>query len=486
MTNSYYPTIGIECHVQLKTKTKLFAAVGNDARQAEPNTLISHICVGMPGALPVLNRSAVELAVRASYAFGVRPQKFSKFDRKHYFYPDLPKGYQISQYDRPIVAGGQVDFQVDNEPKSVRITRAHLEEDAGKNTHPDGADYSLVDLNRAGTPLLEIVSEPDIHSPAEAKAYARELYLLMKYAGVSDCDLYHGNMRFDVNVSLSKDRKKLGTRSEVKNLNSFKSVESAVAYEIKRQTEILEKGGEIIQETRGWDEAKQKTISQRGKEEAHDYRYMPEPDVPPIVLDDDYAEEIHKNMPTLPHEWRKRLQSAGIDKDTIETVLETEVEFEDRSFLPLIEDSFSDPEKVKFLLNWLVNVSWPLIREGSFKPTNNNLSLELTIYELIKQGNINSTSAKTLYTELARMETLPEDIAGYAKEHSYIQISDEQAIESIIKAVLDENPQAVKDIEQGELKAIGYLVGQVMSRSKGQANPALAQKLIKKQLDIEK
>jgi aspartyl-tRNA(Asn)/glutamyl-tRNA(Gln) amidotransferase subunit B len=240
--SEFVPTIGIECHVQLKTKTKLFAAIGNDASQAEPNSLISHICVGMPGALPVLNEGAIELCCLAAFALNTNPQKFSHFERKHYFYPDLPKGYQITQFVDPIIKGGFVEITVDGKTKKIEIERAHLEEDAGKNTHPAGADYSLVDLNRAGTPLLEIVSKPDIHSGAEAKAYARELWLAMKYAGVTDGDLYHGHTRFDVNVSVSSDPNKLGTRSETKNLNSFRSVEAAVDYEIKRQTQLLEKG----------------------------------------------------------------------------------------------------------------------------------------------------------------------------------------------------------------------------------------------------
>ena len=282
---TYESVIGIECHVQLKTKTKLFAAVNNDAREAPPNTLVSHIDFGLPGALPVLNGKAVELATRAAFALGTKPEKFSKFDRKHYFYPDLPKGYQISQYDQPIIGKGAITIEVDGEEKTVGITRAHLEEDAGKSTHPAGQDYSLVDLNRAGTPLLEIVSEPDLHTAAEAKAYARELYLRMRYADVSDANLYYGNMRFDVNVSVSKTDQ-LGTRSETKNLNSFRAVEKAVEYEATRQIELLEKGERIVQETRGWDDAKQKTISQRSKENADDYRYMPDPDLPPIVLDD--------------------------------------------------------------------------------------------------------------------------------------------------------------------------------------------------------
>ncbi len=277
---TYTPTIGIECHVQFKTATKLFAAVGNDAREAAPNTLVSHLCFGLPGALPVLNREAVHLGMRAAFALGTVPQKFSKFDRKHYFYPDLPLGYQITQFDEPIILGGEVVIEIEGKRKTVRLTRAHIEADAGKSTHPTGKDYSLVDLNRAGTPLLEIVSEPDMHTAAEAKAYAQELWLLMRYADVSEANLYYGNMRFDVNVSVSKDPKKLGTRSETKNLNSFKSVEKAVEYEINRQIELLEKGEKIAQETRGWDDAKQKTISQRTKEDAHDYRYFPDPDLP--------------------------------------------------------------------------------------------------------------------------------------------------------------------------------------------------------------
>src|SRR5882757_7592155 len=262
----YKTTIGIECHVQLKTNTKLFSGAGNDAREAAPNTLVNHIDFGLPGALPVLNKEAIHLAVKAAFALGTTPEKFSKFDRKHYFYPDLPMGYQITQFDEPIVLGGSITLEVHGEIKTIGITRAHMEADAGKSTHPAGGDYSLVDLNRAGTPLLEIVSEPDMHTAAEAKAYAHELYLLMRYADVSDANLYYGNMRFDVNVSVSQTDQ-MGTRTETKNLNSFRSIEKAVDYEVNRQIELLEKGQKIVQETRGWDDAKQKTFSQRTKED---------------------------------------------------------------------------------------------------------------------------------------------------------------------------------------------------------------------------
>ncbi len=478
----YTATIGIECHVQLKTKTKLFSGVSNDARDAAPNTVISHIDLGMPGALPVLNEKAVELAARAAFALGTKPQSFSKFDRKHYFYPDLPKGYQITQYDQPIVLGGHVDIIVDGQERRIGVTRAHLEEDAGKSTHPAGKDYSLVDLNRAGTPLLEIVSEPEIHTAAEAKAYARELYLLMRYADVSDADLYHGNMRFDVNVSVSAEPGKLGTRSETKNLNSFRSVEKAVEYEIKRQTELLEKGEVIIQETRGWDDVKQKTVSQRSKEDAHDYRYFPEPDIPPLQLDDKFVSAIEKTMARMPGEWRNKLQSLGLDSRQTETLLEAELEG-DIKYLGLIEQHLNEPELAKFLANWNVNVMIPLVREEKFKlASTDHLRLETAIYELVKAGKLSSTSAKSLFAEIAGHDTLPADIEKFATEQGYIQVSDEGEIAKIVEKVLADNPGAATDVKNGEMKAIGFLVGQVMKESLGKANPTLAQELIRKQL----
>ncbi|HSX43676.1 MAG TPA: Asp-tRNA(Asn)/Glu-tRNA(Gln) amidotransferase subunit GatB [Candidatus Saccharimonadales bacterium] len=484
-TTDYQATIGIECHVQLSTRTKLFAAVGNDAREAEPNTLISYICLGMPGALPVLNEKVVELASRAAFALGTKPEHFSKFDRKHYFYPDLPKGYQITQFEQPIVAKGEVEIVVDGQTKTIGITRAHLEEDAGKSTHPIGKDYSLVDLNRAGTPLLEIVSEPDMHTAAEAKAYARELYLLAKFAGISDADLYHGNMRFDVNVSVSKDPAKLGTRSETKNLNSFKSVEKAVEYEVKRQTELLEKGGTVVQETRGWDDAKQKTFSQRGKEEAHDYRYMPEPDVPPVVLTKEYIEAIEAEMPVLPPEWRKRLASLGLGGSYVDTLLEAEVDDELTSYLGLIEENLKDKDFCKSLANWFVNIEIPMRRDGKVSSelkdgVRNNLYEAL--HKLVKTGSLSATNAKALLTNLLEAGIAPENMEKYAEEQGLIQVSNEGEIIKIVEQVIKENPQAAEDIKNGEMKAIGFLVGQVMRKSQGKANPGLAQELIKKQL----
>ncbi len=481
----YKVTIGIECHVQLKTATKLFSAVDNDARNAEPNTLISHIDLGMPGALPVLNQGAVDLASKAAFALGSTPSKFSTFDRKHYFYPDLPMGYQITQFYNPIVVGGSVVINVDGKEITIGITRAHLEADAGKNTHPTGADYSLVDLNRAGTPLLEVVSEPDIHSPAEARAYAHELYLLMKYADVSDADLFHGNMRFDVNVSVSKTDE-LGTRTESKNLNSFRSVEKAAEYEINRQIELLEKGQKIDQETRGWDEAKQVTVSQRGKEQAHDYRYMPEPDIPPVKLDDNYISKVKESMPSLPSEWRAKLKEIGLDHSQTEILVEAEVAEPGISYRQIIEPQ-TVPKLAKQVANWLVNVEIPFRADESSNVVldqNGRIKLYSELIALVDENKLSSSNAKVLIQELLGHESLPESIEQYADQQGLIQVSDNSAIDAIVKDILEANPDAANDVRNGEMKAIGFLVGQVMKASQGKANPGLAQELLKKQLGI--
>ena len=480
--DQYTTTIGIECHVQLKTKTKLFSAVGNDAREAPANTLVSHIDFGLPGALPVLNAEALRLAVKAAFALGTEPERFSKFDRKHYFYPDLPKGYQISQFDQPIIGKGSLSVLVDGEIKVIGITRAHMEEDAGKSTHPAGKDYSLVDLNRAGTPLLEIVSEPDMHSSAEAKAYARELYLRMRYADVSEANLYYGNMRFDVNVSVSKNDQ-LGTRSETKNLNSFKSVEKAVEYEVERQITVLEKGEAVVQETRGWDDDNQKTFSQRSKENADDYRYMPDPDIPPVQLSEEFIAEVKASMPILPDAWRQRLGSLGLDSPHVETLLESHIDYGDQHYLELLESMLENTQLAKQVANWLVNIDIPLVRSTqNYALQPNRAVIYPEVAQLVAAGKLSSTAAKALLTELLSTDSLPADIAGYATENGYIQESDEAAISEIVSQVLLDNPKAAEDVKQGEQKAVGFLVGQVMKQSQGKANPALAQKLIQQQL----
>lgn len=478
--SGFQATIGIETHVQLKTKTKLFAAVSNDSRDASPNTLVSHICLGMPGALPVLNKAAVELSCRAAFALGVRPQSYSMFDRKHYFYPDLPKGYQISQFSDPLIIGGFVEINIDGQKKKIGVTRAHLEEDAGKTTHPKGKDYSLVDLNRAGTPLLEIVSEPDIKSAAEAKAYAQALYLLMKYADVSDVDLYHGNMRFDVNVSVSKDPNSMGTRTETKNLNSFKAVEKTVEYEIKRQTELLQKGGKVVQETRGWDEAKQKTLPQRGKEESHDYRYFPDPDIPPLELSADFIDKIKKdfdkrNFATI----KDQLASIGhlSDKD-LKTLFNNPGSVD--LALSLIASANNQAVMPK-LLDWLIHVVPSLIDDTSaLNQDEQKIAGLIRLAEATAEGSLVSTTAKTGLEKILNEENF--DVDEFISQNK--SLSDEAEIEGIVSDVLAENAAAADDVARGEMKAIGFLVGQVMQKSKGRANPQTAQRLIKKLLGV--
>jgi aspartyl-tRNA(Asn)/glutamyl-tRNA(Gln) amidotransferase subunit B len=473
--DAYTATIGIECHVQLKTATKLFAAVGNDAREAEPNTLVSHICFGMPGALPVLNKEAVHLAAKAAFALGTVPQKFSKFDRKHYFYPDLPKGYQITQFDQPIIGTGEIEVMVEGQKKRIGITRAHMEEDAGKSTHPEGKDYSLVDLNRAGTPLLEIVSEPDMHNSAEAKAYTRELYLRMKYAEVSDANLYYGNMRFDVNVSVSKTSE-LGTRSETKNLNSFRSVEKAVDYEIARQIELLEKGESVVQETRGWNDAKQKTFSQRTKEDAHDYRYFPDPDLPPVTMTDEYIASVKAEMPALPDDYRKIFAEIGMETAVNEDIVAVP---ETAATVKRVYEAAnaSHARRVAF---WLMV---PQTDDEATSVTTSQASDEqlIALSQMVEDNKLSSTAAKEVLSEMLKTG---EDPAAIAEAKNLLQESDEGAINEIVAKVLSDNAKAAEDVKSGEMKAIGFLVGQVMKESKGKANPGLAQQLIKKQLGL--
>lgn len=481
----YEMTVGIECHVQLATDTKLFSGADNDEREKSPNSVVSPIDYGLPGMLPVLNRKAVELAIIAGKALNSPIASVSRFDRKHYFYPDLPKGYQISQMYLPIIGAGVIDIPLeDGSSFKVRINHAHMEEDAGKLTHY--ADYSLVDLNRAGTPLIEIVSEPDIHSAIQAKAYVTELYRLMTYSGVTRGDLFHGNMRFDVNISAAKTGSiELGIRSEVKNLNSFRSVERAAEYEFRRQVEIIERGERVVQETRGWDDAKQKTTSQRSKEEAQDYRYMPDADIPPIVLSEAEISKIQSQTPRLPSEWRSMLVQLGLDFLQIETLLDVENEYRGKiAILESIEKSITNPKKAKFIANWNVNVFIPILREESFVVGSiDYLALESTIYDLLEQNKLSSTNAKILFKELASGVSLP-DIESYATEKGYIQVSDENEIIMIVDEVLNDQAfsKAIDDLKNGNDKAIAFLIGQVMKKSNGKANPALAQKLIREKI----
>lgn len=483
--DTYEPTIGIECHVQFNTATKLFAGVDNDDRGKEPNSVASPLCFGLPGTLPVLNKNAVELAVRAGLAMNAEIGLVSSFDRKHYFYPDLPKGYQITQLDRPIVLAGKLDVPVGDTIVPVRIHHAHLEEDAGKSTHPAGADYSLVDLNRAGTPLLEIVSEADMHSAAEAKAYAQELYLLMKYAGVTRGDLSQGNMRFDVNVSVAKKgAKEWGTRTETKNLNSFRAVERAVEYEISRQIELLEKGGKVVQETRGWSEPKQKTVSQRSKEDAQDYRYFPDPDIPPVVLEQGYIDSIKADMPMLPPALRAEIQAKGIDVKTAETLILRDALTGTSYVQTVLAQTTADA--AKFTANYIANRDVAYV-EGLAKDGKDTGSLPgadafAEVFAMRQNGELSSNNVDALLQSLRHKTDV--SVRNLADKLGYLQENDDAAIDAIVKDVLNDpvNQKAAQDVQNGEMKAIGYLVGQAMKASKGKANPAKLSELIRKQL----
>lgn len=480
--SKFVPTIGIECHVQLATKTKLFSGANNDARDEEPNIVVSPIDYGLPGMLPVLNHGAVELAIKAGLALGSNIALKSRFDRKHYFYPDLPNGYQITQLYEPIILEGLVKVPLNGETFDVRIHHAHLEADAGKLTHYD--DYSLVDLNRVGTPLIEIVSEPDIHSAQQAKAYAQELYLLMTYVGATHGDLYHGNMRFDVNISIAQEgAKELGKRAEVKNLNSFRAVEKVVEYEFKRQTELLEKGKTIEQETRGWDDAKQKTFTQRSKENAPDYRYMPDPDLPPIVLTDEQINQAKAELPALPNVYRESWAPLNLDMSVVSTLLSN------RDIAILIKDiqESSDDMITKMASHWFA--SSYVVSEQQEGPlvVSENINLEKTKYielgKMVENNELNSNAAVTIFKEIVKTSNkqTPREIA---EAKNLLQVSDEGEIIKIVEQVLADPSakKAVEDIKAGNDKAIGFLVGQVMKLSQGKANPALAQKLIRERL----
>ena len=475
MSVEYEMTIGIECHVQLATKTKLFSPADNDARDAEPNSKTHPIDFGLPGMLPILNWEAVRLAIKAGKALNAQIASISRFDRKHYFYPDLPKGYQTTQMYQPIILAGHVDAPLeDGSVVHVRVHHAHMEEDAGKLTHY--SDYSLVDLNRAGTPLIEIVSEPDMHSAAEAKAYATELYRLMTFAGVTHGDLYHGNMRFDVNISVApKGSTELGKRAEVKNLNSFRSVEKAAEYEFKRQVALLEKGERVVQETRGWDDAKQKTSSQRSKEDAQDYRYMPDADIPPIVLTESEINEVQALVPKLPPQYREDWAELGVDKSVINSILAN------KQYAELVSSVLSagGQKAAKRVANWIA--SNLTIDESGSESKNADVADLLALCDMTDKAEITSNAASELFNELMNGASDPRAIA---EERNLLQVSDENAVASIVEEVLADpsSQKAIDDIKAGNDKAIGYLVGQIMKKSQGKANPGMAQKMIRERL----
>lgn len=472
MTKNYLPTIGIECHVQLCTKTKLFSEVDNDARGKEPNTCISPVDYALPGMLPRLNEAAVKLVVRAGLALNAEINLESRFDRKHYFYPDLPKGYQITQMYHPIIGEGYVELP---DGTKVRIEHAHLEEDAGKSVHE--GTYSLVDLNRAGTPLVEIVSMPDIHSAAHARDYAKELWRVMTYAGVTFGDLYNGNMRFDVNISVAEEgSEKLGTRTEVKNLNSFRSVERAVEYEVKRQIKILEKGEQVIQETRGWNDATGETTGQRSKEGAADYRYMPEPDIPPVRLTKEFVETEQSKLPKMPSVCRADLRKV-LSEDIVEVLLDYQ------SLVGKLSE-LSDEKTIKKVANLFSSV---LLAEENTSLLNDELPSAKQLADLVEmneKNELSSTGMKEVFLKFFDPEMHFKDTLTIAKELGVVQENDLGALEAIVDSVLakPETQKAQADFKAGQEKVLGFLVGQVMKESKGKANPSAVQDILRKKL----
>lgn len=479
--DKYEMTIGIECHVQLKTKTKLFSGSDNDARDKHPNEAISPIDFGLPGMLPVLNKDAVRLGALAAKALNAEVARVSRFDRKHYFYPDLPKGCQVSQFYQPMILEGEINVPLPSgEEVKVRIEHAHLEEDAGKLTHY--GDYSLVDLNRAGTPLIEIVSMPDIHSAEAARAYAEELHRRMVYAGVTDGDLYHGNMRFDVNISArKKGDPNLGTRTEIKNLNSFRSIERAASYEFERQIKLLEKGEVIDQETRGWLDDEQKTVSQRSKEGAQDYRYMPDPDIPPIILTDEKIAELQADFPKMPDEFRRDWADLGLDSSVIDAILNEQIL---ANLLDKVHLSSRDAKITKRIFNWFASATAEEIKLDKITAGDVNVDKLIELSQMVADNKLSSTGGKEIFVALFDEKFAKQTPLEIAEAKNLLQVSDEGAIAAIVDEVLSDpgSAKAVADIRAGNDKAIGFLVGQIMKKSQGKANPALAQKLIRERL----
>lgn len=475
----FIPSIGLEIHAELKTRTKMFCDCLNNPDEAHPNVNVCPVCIGHPGTLPTINKKALELVLKAAVALGAEIPARSKFDRKNYFYPDLPRGYQISQYDEPLALGGELEIGSEEKRRRIKIRRIHLEEDTGRNIHPEGATYSLVDFNRAGVPLMELVTEPDMHSAEEVAAFARELQLLFRYLGVSDADMEKGQMRLEANISISSG-KALGTKVEVKNLNSFRALEEAIRYEIGRQTDLLESGKAVAQETRGWDDTKKKTFSQRGKEEAQDYRYFPEPDLPPLDLTKFDLEKLRREVPELP--WVKRLR---LQKEYGFSVKDAELFVGDPAFAEFFERAVSelksfDPEApAQLLANYLSSDLRGLLAAKSAAIGDIRISPEhfAHLVSFVSRGKISSRGAKDA---LKRMFETGADIETVIRESGIEQISDTEALERFVTEAVEQNPKAADDYRKGKPEALQFLVGQVMAKSRGAANPKIVEELLKR------
>jgi len=475
--SKYETVIGLEVHVQLATKTKVFCSCST-AFGAPPNTQVCPVCLGLPGVLPVLNKKAFEYAIKVAIALDCGVQKVVKFDRKNYYYPDLPKNYQISQFDMPIAYKGHIDLYADTEsPRRIGITRAHLEEDAGKLIHDERAPYSYVDLNRTGTPLLEIVSEPDIRTPQEAYDYLTVLKQTIKYLEVSDCNMEEGSLRCDANISLRrKGEEKLGTKVEIKNLNSFKAVKEALLYEEERQEDLLDEGGKIVQETRLWDEVKSVTISMRSKEESHDYRYFPEPDLVPFEVKKETVDRIRAEVPELPAEKAKRFASEyKLDKKDVEVLIA------EKDIAEFFEATAEEAKDARSASNWVKGEVMKHLNERGTGMKGLGLKAEhlARIIELAKAGTISGLAAKEV---LAACIDTGKDPASIVKEKGMEQVSDEGELESVVDKVIAENEKPVNDFKGGKEASLGFLIGQVMRQSKGKANPKIAGDMLKKRI----
>ena len=479
VADKYEMVCGLEVHVELQTKTKIFCGCTTEFG-GEQNTHVCPVCLGMPGALPVLNREVVNYAIKAGLALDCEIAEFSKFDRKNYFYPDLSKNYQTSQFDLPICGKGGLEIEVEGEKKWIGITRAYMEEDAGKLVHSGEtittSNESSVDYNRAGVPLLEIVSEPDMRSIPEVLAYLEKLVQILEYTEVSDCRLEQGSVRFDVNVSLRPiGSTTLGTRTETKNLNSFSSVRRCMEYEVARQARVLDAGENVVQETRTWDEGQGITLSLRSKEEAHDYRYFPEPDLVPLVIDRAWVENIRKTLPELPAVRRARLQALGLSAYDAGVITQA------KDMADFFDAALSCGGDAKTLANWVMGDLTRLLNTNQCRVADSPVSAKqlAELLALIDKGTISGKIAKTVLEE---MYSTSKDPSVIVKEKGLAQISDQGALLGIIDSVISANPQSVEDYRAGKDRAIGFLVGQIMKATKGQANPGLVNQLLKEKL----
>ncbi|WP_422444418.1 Asp-tRNA(Asn)/Glu-tRNA(Gln) amidotransferase subunit GatB [Thermoanaerobacterium sp. DL9XJH110] len=474
---NYETVIGLEVHVELFTKSKIFCGCTTEFG-GDPNTHCCPVCLGMPGVLPVTNKKAVEYAIKAALALNCEIAGYSKFDRKNYFYPDLPKAYQISQYDLPLAKNGYIEIEVGGTTRRIGITRVHLEEDAGKLIHEEGKGYSLVDLNRTGVPLIEIVSEPDIRSPEEAWLYLNKLKAILQYIEVSDCKMEEGSLRCDTNISIRPaGSEKFGTKVEIKNLGSFKAVRRSLEYEEKRQREILEEGGVIVQETRRWDEARGITTSMRSKEEAHDYRYFPDPDLVPMVIDREWIEELKAELPELPDARKKRyMEDYGLPAYDAGVITSSKAlsDFYERCI-----SHYHDPKTVS---NWVMVELMGILNETGKDVEDIKIKPEQLagMLSMIDKGTISGKIAKEVFREMFETGKNPEAIV---KEKGLVQISDQSELEKIARKVIDENPKSVQDYKNGKEKALGFLVGQIMKETRGKANPQMVNNILKRMLE---